>query len=76
MVSKYIGKVYEGRWRVERKEKRVSPKGQTYSIFFLQNIYNNTEIGIRDVQLSKIESGKSSVSSVISSRAGGRKWKW
>ena len=59
MNSKYVGNVYEGRWKV------VSLIKGKYKI---ENIYNQKSIEISKTQMYRIGSGKSTVSQIITFR--------
>ena len=71
MVKKYIGKIYEGRWKVIGFEKYDNSRAGHY---ILRNVYNQNEIIIRDATLRKIEKGETSVSRVIVHRIRNKKY--
>lgn len=57
----YIGKIYEGRWQVMKFTRKT---GQ----YTLKNIYNNREMTVCVTMLKRIDTGESSVSSLIRKR--------
>ena len=63
--SKYIGKVYDGRWEVVKREHYGKCKGGS-SRFVLRNIYNGMETTVKDTTLRKIDRGELTVSGVMS----------
>lgn len=64
MTSKYIGKIYDGRWEVIRFEK-CGEEGKRVERFILKNIYNKEEIVINGGTIRRIDRGLTTVSSVI-----------
>ena len=74
--SKYIGKIYDGRWEVIGQQKY---RGNTTSRkFILRNIYNDMEITLKDVTLRKIDRGETTVSKSLSvkieNKKGNKRW--
>lgn len=59
--SKYLGKVYDGRWEIIGTETH-RPNHTTY---IARNIFNKRIIKIDDIQISLIEKGKIDVGCVI-----------
>ena len=57
--SKYIGKIYEGRWKVVG----IGDKHAT-----LVNIFNEKEISIHVTSLVKVDRGKTTISKIICCR--------
>ena len=53
MKSKYLGKIYDGRWKVI-EYKNISKKYRDYE-YTLQNIYNGEKMTISGTQLYRIE---------------------
>ena len=64
MKSKYIGKIYDGRWKVIRFENYVV--GKTTGRFVLKNIYNDEETVVKDATLRRIDRGETTLSVVMS----------
>lgn len=59
--SKYLGKVYDGRWEIIGTETHRS----NHTTYIARNIFNNNILKIDDVQISLIEKGKIDVGCVI-----------
>ena len=59
MKSKYLGKIYDGRWKVI-DYKRLNKKYRDYE-YTLQNIYNGEKMTISNTQLYRIEKNGVSV---------------
>lgn len=53
MKSKYLGKIYDGRWKVIEYKKRNAK--YRYYEYTLQNIYNKEKMIISSSQLYRIE---------------------
>ena len=63
MEGKYIGKVYDGKWKVVRME-MYGGKGRARKAV-LENVYNNREVTIQERTLRKVDRGETTISSVI-----------
>ena len=63
MGSKYIGKIYDGRWQVIRFEK-YGQDGHG-GRFTLKNVYNEQEISVKDTTLRRIDIGETTLSKVV-----------
>ena len=63
-MSKYIGRIYDGRWEVVACEHYNGTSG-SYRIT-LRNIYNNETTTVKDSTLRKIERGETTLSKVRS----------
>lgn len=63
--SKYIGKIYEGRWEVVSRR-----KGTSYcnGIYTLRNIFNGNTVDVVDTVLYDVDKGITSVSRIIRHR--------
>jgi len=59
--SKFIGKVYEGRWEV------VKYDGHHFN-YTLKNIFNNREMVVCVNTLRRIDAGETTVSAIIKKR--------
>lgn len=60
--SKYLGKIYDGRWEIIELEYHEN----SHRIYYIaRNIFNKRIIKIDDVQISLIEKGKIDVGCVI-----------
>lgn len=59
--SKYLGKVYDGRWEIIGTE----PTTKNHVRYIARNIFNNNILKIDDVQISLIEKGEINVGHVI-----------
>ena len=66
--SKYLGKVYEGRWKVVGC---IYPNGLHNQKYVLKNIYNEREIIISPKALARVEQGETTISRVISHKIWG-----
>ena len=56
MRNKYLGKTYEGRWKVIGKKQG----------YVLENIYNGQTISVSYRKMKSIEEGRTNVSTIIS----------
>ena len=66
--EKYIGKIYEGRWRVERFENYAGLNKSNAGRFVLVNIYNGEERRLKDQTLRRIDRGEVSLSWVFAQK--------
>lgn len=69
MKSKYLGKIYDGRWKVI-DYKRLNKKYREYE-YTLQNIYNGEKMTISSTQLYRIEHNGISVCRTYRNKKGG-----
>ena len=63
MREKYIGKIYDGMWEVIRFERYGS--NSKAGKFILRNIYNGSEVSLKDSTLWKVDRGETTISSVM-----------
>lgn len=61
--SKYIGKVYDGVWKVVSLKRYKESSNAQYCI--LENIYNHKQLKIRYATLYKLDKGETTVSKII-----------
>ena len=61
---KYIGNIYDGRWRVIRFERYGSQKSQS-GRYVLENIFNKNIHCVKDVTMRKIDRGEITVSKLL-----------
>ena len=59
---KYMGKIYEGRWKVVSMKKSENGNIDGY---YLENVYNQQRIYVNKSTLARIEKGETSVSKFI-----------
>ena len=65
-MNKRIGKIYEGRWRVESFIKYQKSHNGSY---LLRNIYNGHEIILCYMTMRKIDAGGTSISAILCKKA-------
>ena len=63
ITSKYLGKVYEGRWKVVKYR-----YNKCHYYYTLENIYNKQEIELSNELLVKIDRGEKTISKLIAFR--------
>lgn len=68
MKSKYLGKIYDGRWKVIGY-KRLNKKYRDYE-YTLQNIYNKEKMIISSTQLYRIDKKGMSACRVYGNKKG------
>ena len=61
--SKYIGKIYEGRWKVIEIETKKEPYRITN--YVLENIFNHSRMVLKNRQILNIEKGLTTISKII-----------
>ena len=59
MNSKYLGKIYEGRWKVIDMIYRNDGRNQVY---ILENIYNHERIQVCPPVMAKVDKGETTLS--------------
>lgn len=70
--NKYIGKIYDGRWKVVES----IYSGKHIIAYNLINIYNNAQIRISKNSMINIDSGKYTLSKFMSRKMGRFHYKW
>lgn len=63
--QKYIGKIYEGRWKVDRLELYNEGSRSGSGKYVLVNIYNGEERSIKDTTLRRVDRGEINLSWVF-----------
>lgn len=64
-MSKYIGKIYDGRWEVIKYEHYGNARSGKYT---LRNIYNQNEITLKDSTLREVDRGIRTLSKALSNK--------
>lgn len=62
-TSKYIGRIYEGRWKCVKYENQKS-----HIYYTLENIYNGQQLQVNGENMAKIENNRTTVSKILAFR--------
>ena len=65
--SKYVGNVYDGRWRVTEISYHYAPRSKR-CMYTLTNIFNGSYIVLNDRDMARVHSGHYGVSRIIRKR--------